>query len=88
MKEPAIISETVEHQIKVLQILEKLGYKWRTQHKPTEIVPLKINSKQHVIYLDVKSKRLSVSDLDFLKTYQTTEITYDELLRQNKKVIL
>lgn len=25
-KEPAIVSETVEHQIKVLQLLEKEGY--------------------------------------------------------------
>lgn len=85
MKEKYIISETAEHQIKVLHELEKLGYKWRTKEKPTERVPLEI-SDYHVIYMNLKKKKLSYSTMGHLEVTKTNEkeITYDELVELNK----
>lgn len=87
-KEPAIISETIEHQIKILQLLEKLGYMWPNKKKPMEQIPLKMNNTYKVIYLYDKNKRLSISDVNYLAAFPTDKITYEELIRLNKKVIL
>ena len=72
-KEPAIVSETVEHQIKVLQLLEKAGYMWPNNLKPTERIPLNMSNEYKVIYLDDKYKLLSTSDLGLLAAYNTEE---------------
>ena len=86
MKEKYIISETAEHQIKVLHELEKLGYKWRSKEKSTERVPLEI-SDYHVIYMNLKKKKLSYSTMGHLEVTKTNEkeITYDELVELNNK---
>ena len=91
MKELYIISETTEHQIKVLQLLEKLGYLWQSEKKPTELVPLEERQDEQVIYLNTWHKTLSYSDKEYLEDSEspnTEEITYAELLKQSKKVIL
>ena len=97
MKEQYIISENVDHQIKVLQLLERLGYLWQLDKKPTELVPLEERADNKVIYMELDTKTLSYCDLEYLehleevywkKKQKNEEITYEELLRQNKKVIL
>lgn len=94
MKEQYIISETVEEQIKALQLLEKIGYKWQTGNKPTEIIPLEVHSNEKVIYLNLTNKTLSHSGVSYMsKEIQIAkevyeEIKYEELVRQSKKVVL
>ena len=94
IKEQYIISETADEQIKALQLLEKLGYKWQTGDKSTEIIPIEEHPDEKVIYLHLPHKTLSHSGINYMSTaiqiakeiYE--EITYEELLRQNKKVII
>ena len=94
MTEKYIISNTVEHQIKVLKLLENLGCMWQPKKKPTKLIPLKIyeddpHMERQVIYID-EDKKLSYSGIRYLREHQKefVETTYEELLRQNKKVIL
>ena len=91
VKEQYIISETVEEQIKVLQLLEKLGYLWQSEKKPTELVTLEERHDEQVIYLNTWYKTLSYSDGQYLEDIEspnTEKVTYEELLRQSKKVII
>ena len=89
MTEKYIISNTVEHQIKVLQQLEKLGYMWQSKKKPINLIPLE-ESKNEVIHLYEKYKTLTYSDLDYLYAAgrDKEEIKYEELLLLGRKVIL
>ena len=94
MNEKYIITQTVDEQFKVLDVLEKLGYLWQSDKKPTELVPLDGNSDEKVIYLDLDNKTLSYSDLEYLEEVyleietENDEITYEDLLKQHTKVIL
>lgn len=36
-----IVSKTIEHQTKVLELLEELNYKWRIREKNTNFIPMK-----------------------------------------------
>lgn len=89
MKDKYIITETVEEQLKVLNLLEKLGYIWPTKKKPTQLVPLYDYGDDTVLYLE-PDKIISYSDEEYLLEIkdECEEISYEELLRQNKKVIL
>lgn len=73
MKEQYIISKNVEEQIKVLQILEKLGYLWPTKKKPTKLVPLKesIDEYANVIYMELDNKIITHSDEEYLSELKT-----------------
>ena len=89
MKDKYIITETVEEQIKVLELLEKLGYIWPTKKKPTHLAPLYYFGDDTVLYLE-PDKTITYSDEEYLSENEDEyeEITYEDLLRQNKKVIL
>ena len=88
MKERYIITQTVEEQFKVLQLLEKLGYMWYEGKKATEIVPIADFVYYNVIYFYPENKKLSYGGEGFVTEYDAEEITYEELLKQSKKVIL
>ena len=75
MKEKYIISNTVEHQTKILQQLEKLGYMWQSKKKPTNLIPLE-EAKNEVIYLYEEYKTLTYSDLDYLYAGGRDEVIY------------
>ena len=83
----------MDEQIKVLQMLDKLGYMWKYRYsiqQPTDYTPLENDESNEVIYLDVENKTLIYGDLDYLYEYGTDEeeITYEDLLKQHTKVIL
>ena len=60
MKEKYIISNTVEHQIKVLQQLEKLGYMWQSKKKPTNLIPLEESKmKLYILTKNTKSSPIA-----------------------------
>ena len=82
----AVKAETKEKQIKVLEILELEGYRWSLGQKPTEYVPYERNGPEfHYIKID--------EDKNILKTATQLypgqeEISYQQYISKNKKVIL
>ena len=66
---------------------------WIDRAKPTKVIPLKRHEDEpqfgQVIYID-EYKKLTYSGIRYLREHQKefVETTYEELLRQNKKVII
>lgn len=85
-----IVSKTIEHQTKVLELLEELNYKWRIREKNTDFIPMKdVRFSANVLIFDTKDSQLKFGHEQKLSEYlaerKMTETTYDELKR---KVIL
>ena len=85
-----IVSKTIEHQTKVLELLEELNYKWRILEKNTNFIPMKdVRFGANVLIFDTKECQLKLGHEQKLSEYlaerKMTETTYEELKR---KVIL
>ena len=89
-----IVSKTIEHQTKVLELLEELNYKWRIREKNTNFIPMKdVRFSANVLIFDTKDSQLKFGHEQKLSEYlaenlaerKMTETTYDKLKR---KVIL
>ena len=85
-----IVSKTIEHQTKVLELLEELNYKWRIREKNTTFIPMKdFRFSANVLIFDTKECQLKFGHEQKLSEYlaerKMTETTYEELKR---KVIL
>ena len=88
----AIKAETQEKQIKVLEVLETLGYRWCLGQKPTEYVPYERNGPEfNYITIDEDKKILKTTTKLFLKALLypgREEISHQQFISKNKKVIL
>lgn len=83
-----IKAETKEEQVKVLEIFEKEGYIWQGLQKPTQFIPIHRYGKKYVyIEADTGYKKLATTDEDYKKP-SVEEITFEEFMSKNKKVIL
>ena len=82
----AIKAETEEQQLKVLELLEHEGYRWMEGQLPTEYVPYERNGPEfHYIKIDEDKKILKTAT----QLYPgQEEISYQQYISKNKKVIL
>ena len=91
-----IVSKTIEHQTKVLELLEELNYKWRIREKNTDFIPMKdVRFSANVLIFDTKDSQLKfgheqklseyLAETEYLAERKMTETTYEKLKR---KVIL
>ena len=54
-----IVSKTIEHQTKVLELLEELNYKWIIREKNTTFIPMKdFRFSANVLIFDTKECQL------------------------------
>ena len=84
-----IVSKTIEHQSKVLELLEELNYKWRIREKNTTFIPMKdFRFSANVLIFDTKECQLKFGHEQKLSEYladvnnKMTETTYEELKRK------
>ena len=87
IKRPSyVIAETSKAQKSVLNILTDMGYRWANKIKANEFIPIEENKRMDVINIYPSNLLLTMSPQDYGTDEE--EITYDELLKQSKKVIL
>lgn len=83
----AIKAETQEKQIKLLEVLETLGYRWMEGQAPTEYIPWinSINKEHKYIRIHESTKKLTTRT--WLQPGDI-EIPYEQFVQKTKKVIL
>ena len=83
----AIKAETQEKQIKVLEILETLGYRWMEGQLPTEYIPYINSSGKENKYIRINESRKKLTTRTRLEPGDI-EIPYEQFVPKTKKVIL
>ena len=83
----AIKAETQEKQIKVLEVLETLGYRWMEGQAPTEYIPCINSTSKENKYIRINESRKKLTTRTWLEPGDI-EIPYEQFVPKTKKVIL
>ena len=83
----AIKAETQEKQIKLLEVLETLGYRWMEGQLPTEYIPCINSTSKENKYIRIIESRKKLTTRTWLEPGDI-EIPYEQFVPKTKKVIL
>ena len=83
----AIKAETQEKQIKVLEVLETLGYRWTEGQAPTEYIPCINSTNKEYKYIRFNESTKKLTTRTRLEP-DDIEIPYEQFVPKTKKVIL
>ena len=83
----AIKAETQEKQIKVLEVLETLGYRWTEGQAPTEYIPCINATNKEYKYIRIHESTKKLTTRTGLEPGDI-EIPYEQFVPKTKKVII
>ena len=83
----AVRAETKEKQIKLLEVLETLGYRWMEGQLPTEYIPCINSTSKENKYIRINESRKKLTTRTRLEPGDI-EIPYEQFVPKTKKVIL
>lgn len=83
----AIKAETQEKQIKLLEVLETLGYRWMGGQAPTEYIPCINSINKENKYIRINESKKTLTTRTWLQPGDI-EIPYEQFVQKTKKVIL
>lgn len=82
-----IKAETQEKQIKLLEVLETLGYRWMEGQAPTEYIPCINSINKENKYIRINESKKTLTTRTWLQPGDI-EIPYEQFVQKTKKVIL
>ena len=82
----AIKAETEEQQLKVLEVLETLGYRWMEGQAPTEYIPCINSTNKENKYIRINESTKKLTTRHWLEPGDT-EILYEQFVPKTKVIL-